>query len=116
MSMEAGEELDRLIHEKVMDMVSPLSSAQDQKEYEKIRGVIPPSYSTDIAAAWEVVDQVDKKGFTFSIESHFNGAGRKYYKWSAVFGDRINNNNGTEGYTAPHAICLAALKAVGVEA
>lgn len=76
------------------------------------------SYSTDIAAAWELLDKLPRptEGWDGQCEL-------------VIYFDRneiaLEDGNGYEdGYTAwtvsgqsmPHAICLAALKAVGVEA
>lgn len=69
-------------------------------------------YSTDIAAAWEVVEKLQLFNHPISLSKEKNG-------WSV---NRLDEHS--PGYdeglsdgckTAPHAICLAALKAVGVE-
>lgn len=115
--MDAGRELDALVAEKVMGL--------EVKPYEKLKGSdIPeyfgtlwvpsadqnrgtpyqqwlplPHYSTSIAAAWEVVEKL--KDDDFHLEEHGT-------HWKAGFGPRWR---GAE--TAPHAICLAALEAIG---
>lgn len=61
----------------------------------------PWSPSRDIAAAWEVVEKVSGSYFILDFDSGY---------WSAEFSP---SGMGMRGTTAPHAICLAALKAVG---
>lgn len=76
---------------------------------------LTPNYSTDISAAWKVVDKVRNKSIAFSIVTLWDQPTGKYL-WLAKF-----EWWGTERFefsaqdTAPHAICLAALKAVGHE-
>jgi hypothetical protein len=67
-----------------------------------------PSYSTNLAAAWEVVEKLTEEGYEFWV----SGDGR------VELYDQ-DDNQFHAGYstrrTAPLAICLAALKAKGVE-
>jgi hypothetical protein len=67
-------------------------------------GEMIPNYTTDIAAAWEVVL---KFGVTISGPME-DGT------WIASCGPRSRYST-EHGTSAPHAICLAALKAKGVE-
>lgn len=109
--MIAGRELDALVAEKVMGMKVYRRVGEDgpnpqYKEIEKVPehcAVIYPPYSTDISAAWEVLllDKFccwamkhDHESKLFSVEIEFNG--NRYF---------------AQADTAPHAICLAALKA-----
>ena len=72
-----------------------------------------PSYSTSIAAAWEVFEWLCKRGddiaevvqLTFNVQ---NGWWCTSERWTQI---DVQGN----APTAPLAICLAALKAVGVE-
>lgn len=97
--MKPGRDLDAFIAEKVMG--------------EKNDGTLHlwvPRYSLSMDAAWEVVEKLTvttkqwlrleqhPTGCTATFE--LSGAGDKDAEWSA------------EAITAPHAICLAALKAV----
>lgn len=97
--MKAGRELDSLIHEKVF--------GQDprQEPYQRPDGamVYPfvPEYSTDIAAAWQVVEKLTEGEFHLS---RCYGGG-----WECELGAPYISF----GETAPLAICLAALEAVG---
>lgn len=63
--------------------------------------------TTDIARAWEVVEKLGEQ-FAVTIES--DGAGR----WDAAFWAGDEDYNAWSS-SAPEAICLAALRAVGVE-
>ena len=85
-----------------------------------------PEYSTDIAAAWEVVEklkQVPKKDAYgqpilynwIAVEQHIKGwiAGLKYFE--NFEGDYFMTDNYVVADTAPLAICLAALKAKGTD-
>lgn len=79
----------------------------------------PRPYSTDIAAAWEVVEKMGLwRGFDFIVWRPTSDArGMKpEYIWEAGWYEVGYEGPETRavGYadTAPHAICLAALKAV----
>lgn len=136
--MEAGRELDALVAEKVMGATWthqerwPGGPADIMKLPDGSGGVLAERrctdgrvllagglrpYSTSISDAWEVVEKLAEHGFwlrlTFKTVVHDDDA-----RWEAWFrcvqagvrGDHVEHEP-----TAPHAICLAALKAVGVE-
>lgn len=90
--MKAGRELDALVAEKIFGW-----SKSDLEINEDIS-----HFSTDIAAAWEVVERLRSRGYRFEVRSQPQGF------W-VYFGEEMS----AEAPTAPHAICLAALKAVG---
>ena len=132
--MKAGRELDALIAEKVMGTPKYWSVwfacshygnfnglDQAQAYAEKIQGdfkahVLPysdePNYSTSIEAAWEVVERLvstpGPNGDHHSVRVDYSGDAvvvideNKDWQVSAI------------ASTAPHAICLAALRAKGV--
>lgn len=120
--MKPGRELDALIAEKVMGLANieqganafgkPTVTSQLRDGFVVgIKGAIP-HYSTDIAAAWEVLENIIRKGpfrekFALEWMPHPN-LEQSYW---AVF-STINSCIATSK-TAPHAICLAALKAGG---
>ena len=115
--MKPGRELDALVAEKVMGYCFWVS---DDGIY-KISVGVPgldcavqlfeesdlPLFSTDIAAAFEVVEKLEEEGIFLRL-SNVTGHG----KWRCCIG---------HGYltpfveTASMAICLAALKAKGIE-
>jgi len=126
--MQAGRELDALVAEKVMGW-----KWLERDEFNEYRHLTPngqkiqvavPRYSTDIAAAWQIVEKIKfmQPGWEiyglkpdhlqkFTIE--YNGFG-----WRAGWAPVKLDGNMTieaEAEAAPHAICLAALRAVGVE-
>lgn len=101
--MKPGRELDALVAEKVMGWTEVCGYEGEYKGYWKIL----PKYSTDIAAAWAVVELPLFDGWAIGR----NASG----KWE-VFNPWENNFVVSVADTAPHAICLAALKAVGYEA
>lgn len=132
--MKPGRELDALIAEKVMgwkwfsrsdfirDPSDPGFTPWEKRLYPpgfKCEWHVPPRgvqemqfdikpYSTDIAAAWEVVEKMEgvwdicsrARGWVVGLAVRSEGSDKIVY---------------AEGGTAPHAICLAALRAVGYE-
>jgi hypothetical protein len=123
--MKPGRELDALIAEKVMGYPAFAKQVLEQLgahllgegEHEHclvcgrgIDGTLEclPYYSTDISAAWEVVEKAGLlKRFTLEQTDH----GWEVWDRNEVSGDDLIAG----GLSAPHAICLAALKAVGVD-
>lgn len=116
-----GRELDALIAEKVMGWnkftshpegwtdvgEGPWFIIPGEIKCEAVRSDEIPAYSTDIAAAWEVVEKMRVDGFNFQIHNV-----NEQVNWVALFWKK-----GTVGdpylaveVFAPHAICLAALK------
>lgn len=99
--------IDTLVAEHVMslelrdglvDMSEELNSKGCWRE--------PKPYSTDIAAAWEVLEKYLAEGN--DIELMYC---KEYGCWNACLVDIAAEN----GDTAPLAICLAALKAKGID-
>ena len=100
--MEAGRELDALVAEKVMGAKVVF-----------VENV--PYYSTDIAAAWEVVNHLLCHGWDekYFFRLHYDNVDL----WDASFYKESSSDGGGPDVwgtadTAPLAICLAALKAV----
>lgn len=109
--MDAGRELDALVAEKVMGWVCICERKH------QLCPVHDSYYSTDIAAAWQVVERLKHDGWNVSIGGD-NGWGCTFYK-VLVRGNDAFTSTWTESHgpinaeNAPLAICLAALKAVG---
>lgn len=115
--LTAGHELDTLIAEKITgwtQMQHDLSGIppQDWSQY------LLPRYSTDIAAAFQVVDKLLDGTRAFALECWDQNATR----WTARFVGKLNEE--TIQYeqlayafaeTRPLAICHAALKVVAEE-
>lgn len=97
--MKPGRELDMLVAEKVMSL-KPLGRV--------------PHYSTDISAAWEVVEKINSSKNKWTLNSL--RCDPNDGKWQFGDIDRDGSIWPDDKYdSAPLAICLAALKAVGVE-
>ena len=113
--------IDRLVAERVMGWTVRESDADDN-DYERYSSgwaVSRWNPSTDIAEAWEVVRNLRKRRFepyddpwTFQIVDSFTEDVRK---WSASVGTvGFRFSHGGEHENECMAICLAALRAVGV--
>jgi hypothetical protein len=103
-AVKPGRELDAIIGEKVMNrkpipcvctMQTSCPACDGNGGY--------LHYSTDIAAAWEVVEHA-----VFDAWAIGRTSGGKY----EVFNPWTDNATVSIADTAPHAICLAALEAV----
>jgi len=105
MNMKPGRELDALIAEKVFGLEVEWKEGFGSKEVFPVsRLTAIPEYSTDIAAAWLVVEKLKGREPSIAYE------GEKY-GWEVSL--TINHEIFCiYGKSAPHAICLAALKAV----
>lgn len=103
--MEAGRELDRLVAEEVMGYAMTAVASSDGEslglDFDTEDWQVLPCYSTSIEAAWLVVERNPE---CFSLE-------KGLYGWEAYF----LGGSTAYAYTAPLAICMAALAAVGVE-
>jgi hypothetical protein len=110
-------ERDALVAEKVMGWTKIWYNADsdDHPEADCANGLCPdgtytsiPFFTTDISATWGVVEKMHQDGFLFDL-SNSVGAGyiAQFYK----------GNYYVSGYikSAPEAICIAALKVVGVD-
>jgi hypothetical protein len=132
--MKPSRELDFLIAEKVMGLDLEKYMTMPPKPtgaYAKSRNpfVIEevPHYSTDIAAAWQVVEKVGPKiiknecEYVFVIRFYEHGFGERgpigrhwEVGWFQFDYDQVDSIE-AKSECVPFAICLAALKAVGVE-
>ena len=98
-TMPAGDEMDTLVHHNVM-------------KAELLTGYYPPHYSTDISAAWKIVEKLIENPYIFP---------QLHYSHNWVFEIWKNNPFERDGYeylalvyaeTVPLAICRAALIAI----
>lgn len=108
--MKPGRELDTLVAEKVMGMTRQGTNSLNGEAWFRIAGIehtsrTAPSYSTDISAAWEVWEAPHCDAWRIG-RSPSNG----HYEITNPYED---NFLVASAPTAPHAICLAALKSVG---
>ena len=102
--LEPGRELDALIAEKVMGIKEGqvFQTSKGSYSYKPY-----PYYSTDIAAAWEVVEKLSAV-WSFELETYRDNSIRCFFRQhdhQELCVMQFSNS-------APHAICLAALKAI----
>jgi hypothetical protein len=110
--LNPGRELDALVAEKVMGRRFTRHLCEPGTPPHEWVDSDVPEYSTDIAAAWGVVEK---------LREHFAGvevmaltktnANPNYFEAKLWANTWVHSF--AEAPTAPHAICLAALKAVG---
>ena len=112
--MEAGYKLDILIAEKVMGWtVDPIGRMYTGDIVRHCMGINMETRfnpSTDIAAAWEVCEKM-REGFLVKIEDCYWSSNDDWL--CAFYRDTEEEYNEVVTTTAPLAICLAALRAVG---
>jgi hypothetical protein len=102
--VKAGRELDLLVADKVMD----LNIWRDGRMiYYKTEGMAynrVPFYSKKIAAAWLVVEALNRRGLLIDLASSTDGK-----TWVCTFEDDDQQYEATAD-TAPLAICLSAIR------
>lgn len=76
----------------------------------------PPKYSENMSAAFNVVEKVYERGLGWMLFSpNYNGTKWHAYQATSCADPDSGDWYELDGDTAPEAICLAALKAVGEE-
>lgn len=114
--LPAGRELDALVAEKVMD--DPVDrQIVDEHGFEIIlcrSHLVLPRYSTDIAAAWTVVEKLDTDLWLIQVtrKTGMNEMSLRWWVELRSLKDLARDPFEVAGDTAPLAICRAALKAV----
>ena len=114
--MNAGRDLDALVAEQVFGCKIKHDTGFNFVQQKRLptmycqsaghEHVNFPMYSTSISAAWEVVEKMDQRKYTWLM----NPQGSTVH---CSFMDNGNPVGNAQADTAPLAICLAALKAVG---
>lgn len=112
-------QIDALVAEKVMGLISgPIVEIIGGKAVNG-RGdsVILPYYSEEIKAAWQVVTKLESR---YCVTISTPSVGNKYHCSIGLKTDEFIEKNfppsfSAWGESAPLTICLAALKAAGVE-
>ena len=108
----AGKEIDQLIAERVMSWSSIEADSEDGKrgyrwlKPDGAKGCYTPAFSTGIAEAWQIVEELTKQGREFQLDVKFmqeDGRGIEVVK--AVFDGKF----ASLANSAPLAICRAAL-------
>jgi len=126
--LKPGREMDDLIHTKVMGRKICKVTLRHRKPYGRLSGTMltlpteeeivevdqmSPKYSTDISAAWEVVEKMGTRRLGYSLNLTNVAGTTSNPLWDADFYKlRASKSNECEATSAPHAICLAALKAM----
>ena len=114
--MPAGRELDALVAEKVMGRETTHWTDGFGDTGVTFFAPVEP-YSTDIAAAWEVVERINMNGYDVHIDrvKPLRSASRLWYV-AFLKGPRVHQKpikgDGHDPGCLPTAICRAALKAV----
>lgn len=109
--------IDSLVANRVMGLPS-VREVDDAYAWAYGGGYPVPDYSTDIAAAWGVVENFDGEVTLYGPSASY--AGGEYRNRPAAWRCEIDPDGEglltpTFADTAPLAICLAALKAKGVD-
>ena len=118
---KAGRELDALVAERVMGYRAPKNGwfkdiphrVAEERGDDYLRPVdFLSKYSTDIIAAWEVMENLYKRDFACKVFIGWK-SGERFQKedWVAEVTDNNDKYLGV-ATSAPHAICLAALQTV----
>ena len=123
--LTAGRELDVLVAEKVMGADPKTIHTYRSKASFWIDGAwvdVPPvpHYSTDIAAAWEVVEKMNERGYSVIIGTNQCDKGQNGVKffdgWRGLGHSILDGEGHPNPYavdaTVPLTICLAALAAL----
>jgi hypothetical protein len=114
--MKAGRELDALVAEKVMGL-EPCQCHTGTGDLDEICGLCFTDtlkhYSTDIAAAWQVVKKLYDDGWEWELREEILSSEAIAIKSKARYGKTEAGR--WLSSTMPHAICVAALNAVGHE-
>lgn len=107
--LRPGLELDAVIAEKVMG-IPKVTEFYDASIYGTPAKHLPPKYSSEAGAAWEVILMLESKGFDMRLEIKS--------KQVIIYPDKENhmskNSLTISGETIQHAICLAALQALKI--
>jgi Phage ABA sandwich domain len=104
--------IDVTVARLVMDQEVTKGIYSDNEEFVTVDGWQSrvPEYSNNIAYAWKVVEKMREKGYFFFIDNQ-NDDGENYY---ATFrGNPFDAGDSCFASSAPKAICIAAIKAMG---
>lgn len=110
LAMQPGRELDHIIGEKVMGAYQINNDTVYNLKWriaDALHLHMPP-YSTDMSAAWEVVEMISDKKFNVYVTRRSDGMHFTECKKVGSSADRLFEVF-AEAPTAPEAICKAAL-------
>ena len=114
--MQAGRDLDAEVAVKVMGWMlvhkpigdGPRTDAAISPTTQCMMSI--PHYSTDIEAAWAVVEKLLADEYLVNVKAYHAD---HFPMWEVCILDHHGMEQKTQADTAPLAICLAALKAIG---
>ena len=108
--MKPGKELDALIAEKIFDL--DVLAGKVVTPHEFLEGthysLEPEAYSTNITAAWKIVERLNEQFLMVSVDSYLGGADIAILDKKAEGHYQLTVS--AKGDDACHAICLVALK------
>ena len=107
-------ELDVLVAEKVMGWRVTCGNAAHTSDFNRKACCSPDFYSTNISAAWQVVEKMKECGFYLSLQNCCEAT-----EWCVFLAPMDANREECGEHrssSAPRSICIAALAAVGVYA
>lgn len=112
LNMPAGREMDALIGEYVFGWKKGTFPVYEPMKSKHGDYIVRPiaQYSTDIAVAWEVVEWIQKNGYSFELTEHADPQGD--YILQVWRRDMERDDFIARAETVPLAICRAALLAV----
>jgi len=105
--------LDAFLQERDEFLGPPKTGIEASRRAEQRRRdeqILPP-FSTDISAAWAVVEAMAARDWSFAFR--FSESDRSLGATFSSLGEKEGHQEWFGLDHAPHAICLAALKAVG---
>lgn len=119
--MDAGRKLDALVAEYVIGGYWEGLSSKIARNDGTIYNYPKYSSPTAIAAAWQVVEAMAQRGFWCQMRTPFQAGEDGDGYWAGFTPHGTTGWNGkpdhwTQSEALTSAICLAALKAVGIEA
>jgi hypothetical protein len=117
MTIQPGRKLDILVAQNVMGWkyepkyVHNWSRPDDRGLYQRCDESDIPKYSTDMGKAWEIVEHLKNSKTPFRMMENLT-SDPKFPCWAAAFDNYAAED---DAISAPHALCLAALIAMGVD-
>lgn len=110
LAVPVGRELDALVHKNVF-----LREVYWQNiipyPVDNLTAIPVPLYSTDLSAAWEVVEKLHELGYTTHLQSDYPDDGAIKHGL-LLFHNSKGRIKGDYAETAPLAICRAALLSI----
>lgn len=108
--------IDALVAEHVMGFNDKVYQASRSlsKTHTVMSQLTIPHYSTDISAAWEVVEKLFDGGFDTEIQVYLTDENKRLHRVVLNESKRQENAFCEFAESAQQAICLAALRAKGI--